>query len=373
MARFAAHMTKSSGHRPLLVWLVSAASAACGARAPAKQPDVADRIAIIASERGPQGTRLVVLDEAGDRQFELLQPPDAITRDTHPAVSPDGKWLVFASSRERKLDETSLWIAPLAAGAAPQRLTDGAGIESHPVWSADGRSIVFASTRDGGDFDLYAQAIESGRAAGAPVALTNGPGHEVTPALGSDGDIFYAAITQVAEAEVTSRLEARAQDGAIRRLTDGPADASPALSPDARTLVFARPTQHAAGLDAELWTMPVNNSAAAAPLLELPLTDESGPVWSPDGRFVFATSVLRGAAGNAVFSSVIVIDTKARPLKARLLVDRIGAIARLTPALTRTPLDADVLSQDPEYLPELARIMAGPMSQHKREGSPRNP
>ena len=121
----------------------------------------------------------------------------------------------------------------------------------------------------------------------------------------------------VADGQVESHLEERDPNGRIAKVTAGPADTSPALSPDDRTIVFARPKEHNGAPDAELWTMPVHGEMASQ-LVDLPLTDESGPVWSPDGRFVFATSVLRGAAGNPVFSSVIVIDTHARPVKARL-------------------------------------------------------
>jgi hypothetical protein len=108
--------------------------------------------------------------------------------------------------------------------------------------------------------------------------------------------------------------------------------------------------------------MPLHGKTVASQLIDLPMTDESGPVWSPDGRYVFATSVLRGAAGNPLFSSVIVIDTRGRPPRARLLQDRVGAAMRLTPAVTHAPLDADALAADPEYLPELARIVARAMA-----------
>lgn len=347
-------------------------AAACGARPePAAPAAPQARIAIIAAERGPQGARLVVLDESGDRQFELLRAADAIVRDTHPIVSPDGHWLVFASSRGRPLDETSLWIAPLAAGAEPVPLTSGTWIDAHPTWTPDGRAIVFASTREGGDFDLFRLAIDRGRAVGEPEQLTYGAGYEVTPAVAKDGTIIYAAITPKGQGQVESHLEERAPDGTIRALTDGPADTSPALSPDERSLAFARPVEHNGGVDSELWTMPLYGKAAASPLIDLPMTDESGPVWSPDGRYVFATSVLRGAAGNPVWASVIVIDTRARPRKARLLQDRVGAIARLTPAVTRVVLDEKALAADPEYLPELARIMAEVMAkQQQLEHSP---
>lgn len=345
------------------------ACCACGTR-PVAEPTVPDRIAIIAAERGPHGARLVVLDERGDRQFDLIRPADTLVRDTHPVVSSDGSWVVFASSRGRALDETSLWIAPLVAGADPQPLTRGSAIDSHPVWTHDGSAIVFASTRDGGDFDLFRLAIDRGRAIGEPERLTNGAGHEVTPAVARDGSIVYAAITPLGDGHVESHLELRDPSGAISRLTAGPADTSPALSPDERTLVFARPQEHNGAPDAELWAMPLHADDMASQLVDLPLTDESGPVWSPDGRFVFATSVLRGAAGNPVFSSVIVIDMHGRPMKARLLKDRAGAIARLTPAVTRVPLDARALASDPEYLPELARIVAKAMAAQKLEQNP---
>src|SRR5262249_60353445 len=111
-------------------------------------------------------------------------------------------------------------------------------------------------------------------------------------------------------------------------------------------------------------------TGAIAPLVDLPLTDESGPVWSRDGRFVFATSVLRGAEGRVVFSSIIHVDTRETPPVARILEDRVGGIVRLTPAVTAAPLDAAALHRDPAYLPELARIMAQLIAQQPTQPEP---
>jgi Tol biopolymer transport system component len=335
---------------------------------PVPRAPVRDRIAIVGAERGPQGARLVSIDEHGDRQFELVQPATATVRDTHPAVSPDGKWIVFASSRGRPLDETSLWIAAAGVAMPPHRLTSGAGIDAHPVWLPDGSAVVFASTREAGNFDLWRLALRTG-AAGELVQLTHGAGHEVTPAACPDGTIIYAAVTPDEERrEVESHLEERAPDGTIRRLTSGPADSSPAVSADGARLVFARPQLHDGKPDSELWVM-IRGTGSIAPLVDLPLTDESGPVWSRDGRFVFATSVLRGAQGNVVFSSIIHVDLRDAPPIARVLEDRVGGIARLTPAITATPLDARALHDNPEYLPELARIMSKLIDQ-QREAPP---
>jgi Tol biopolymer transport system component len=336
--------------------------ASCGPP-PAAKPTAPEVVSIVASERGPHGVRLVAIDERGDRRFELVIPAPltatSVTRDSNPAVSPDARWLVFASNRDRSVDGTSLWIAPLAVDAVPRRLTQGTAIDAHPTWSPDGRSIVFASTRADREFDLWRLAIDPAGAPGTLTQLTDAPGHEVTPTVAPDGTIAYASVTPTGAGshEIDSHLEERAPDGTIRKLTEGPGDTSPAFSPDGATIAFARPVVHNGAPDAELWRMD-RGSGAVAQLVELPLTDESGPVWSRDGRFVFATSVLRGAGGNALFSSVVHVDLREHPARARLLGDHAGPVARLTPAVPARRLDVAALRSDPEYLPELARIMA---------------
>ncbi len=348
-------------------WNLAFALCGCGSRPTlATQPAASDRIPIIASERGPQGARLVAIDEHGDRQLLVVRPAPEIALDTNPAVSPDGAWLVFASSRGRPIAETSLWIAPLEAEATAAQLTTGAAIDSHPTWTPDGRAIVFASTREGGDFDLWRLAIDRGHAIGEPTQLTHGEGHEVTPTVASDGTVIYASVTPLAPPEVESHLEERAPDGTIRRLTSGPADSSPALSPDGKTIAFARPQLHNGVRDSELWRMP-RGGELASPIVDLPLTDESGPVWSRDGRFVFATSVLRGEESGALFSSIVHVDLQEQVPRARMLEDHAGAVARLTPALATPTLDVAALRENPEYLPELARVMARAISEQRKK------
>lgn len=325
----------------------------------------------MASERGPSGARLVAIDEHGDRQFALIRPPDhGTTRDTNPAISPDGAWIVFASSRDRAMSETSLWIARVGVEQTPVRLTDGPAIDAHPTWATDGSAIIFSSTRDGGDFDLFRLAIHAGRPAGAPVQLTSAPGHEVTPSVASDGTIVYSSVTPTAEHGVESHLEQRAPDGTITQLTTGPADSAPAISPDGKLLAFARPAIEGDRANAELWLLPHGQSDATA-IVALPLTDEGGPVWSRDGRFVFATSIMKGERG-VLFSSVIHVDLGEPQRRARMLVDHAGASARLTPAVVAPVLDAHALHEDPEYLSELARIMADAIEKRAEAADPEN-
>ncbi len=338
-------------------------------------PPAPPRIAIVVSEGDARGARLVAIDEHGDRQLELVQASATLARDTNPAVSPDGRWLVFASSRGRPLAETSLWIARLAPAAVPVPVTTGPATDAHPTWSANGAAIIWASTRGGHGFDLWRApvALDGPRPVlGAAEQLTRGAGHEVTPTVAPGDVIAYAAVEDRGDGTIASHLEERAADGTIRALTTGTTDSAPAISPDGARLVFARPVARAPGLvDSELFIVA---RAGGEPdvLVDLPLTDESGPVWSRDGRYVLATSLLRGADGRAVFSSVIVIDTREPRPVARLLEDRVGPIARLTPAVAIAALDDAALHADPEYLPELARIMAQPIIESKeRETHPR--
>lgn len=343
-----------------LFWSTLVAIASCGPRpAPVlPAPPRESPVAIVCAERGPSGARLVAVDEHGDRQHVLISEPASVVRDTNPAVSPDGKWIVFASSRDRSLAETSLWIAPVGVEVTPVRLTSGPSIESHPVWTRDGAAIVFASTRDGGDFDLFRLAIADGRAEGAPTPLTSGGGHEVTPTVARDGTIIYAAVTPGA-GTIETHLESRAPDGTITRLSPGPADTSPALSPDERTIAFAHLAMREDRPNTELWLLH-RGDGSAEKVLELPPTDDGGPVWSRDGAFLFATSVVAGEAGpsHPLFSSVIHIDLAEKPRRARMLEDHAGGIARLTPSIASSSLDAAALRANPEYLPELARIMS---------------
>jgi Tol biopolymer transport system component len=299
------------------------------------------------AERGAMGMRLVVIDERGDRQDELLAGAGGVVRDSDPAISPDGRWVAFESSRDGQLE---VWIAPLQLGATPRRLTRERGSEGHPAWTPDGR-VVYESNREG-TFDLY--RVKPG---GTPERLTSGAGNEITPSVAPDGTIYYTAIGRD-----ESHLEARAPDGTITKLTSGPADSSPAVSPDGQTIVFARPYEHHGTLDSDLWVLQKGGDTVAQ-LVDIPVADESGAVWSPDGRFVLATSALRSSTGAPVFASVIAIDMHATPKVARILEERAGALTRITPAVAPGPLDGTTLASNPEYLPELARIVAAAIAE----------
>jgi Tol biopolymer transport system component len=70
---------------------------------------------------------------------------------SNPAISPDGKQIVFTRSWVDKVKDervSNLWIVDID-GSRTRELTSGTWRDSQPVWSPDGKRIAFLSDRDG--------------------------------------------------------------------------------------------------------------------------------------------------------------------------------------------------------------------------------
>ncbi len=95
-----------------------------------------------------------------------------------PAVSPDSKWVAF-SAVDVNLDANTktphLWIVPAAGGDA-KRMTPATGPgEDRPRFSPDGKSMIFESSRDGGSTQIWVQDFDtaSGALTGEPKKVTS--------------------------------------------------------------------------------------------------------------------------------------------------------------------------------------------------------
>jgi len=109
------------------------------------------------------------------------------------------------------------------------------------------------------------------------------------PGLSPDGrEIVYVLRTSDAAADrnVSALWRIGSRDGVSERLTAGPADSSPAWSPDGSSVAFLR----AADGPAQVWLLPARGGEPRR-LTDLPL-GAGRPVWSPDGsRLAFAAPV----------------------------------------------------------------------------------
>jgi dipeptidyl aminopeptidase/acylaminoacyl peptidase len=93
-----------------------------------------------------------------------------------PAISPDGKWVLFAAVdvdlKENKRT-SHLWVVPMAGGPARQLPATSAG-ESGGHWSPDGKSYLYLSAAEGGS-QVWISGFDSasGTPSGTPKKITN--------------------------------------------------------------------------------------------------------------------------------------------------------------------------------------------------------
>jgi dipeptidyl aminopeptidase/acylaminoacyl peptidase len=98
-----------------------------------------------------------------------------------PAVSSDGKWVLFQvvePAYEADKAVSDLWLVPAAGGAPPRRITNTKGGESEAVWSPDSRQIAFVAKREGDDQgQVYLLDIAQGGEARRVTSLSTGASH----------------------------------------------------------------------------------------------------------------------------------------------------------------------------------------------------
>src|SRR5262249_48962345 len=93
----------------------------------------------------------VIEGETGEKR-KLTAPPAVTGIDFLPAISPDGKTVVFFRSIN-ELGGGDLFLVSVAGGE-PKRLTFDSG-GSSPTWTPDGRDILFLSARNSAGLGLW--------------------------------------------------------------------------------------------------------------------------------------------------------------------------------------------------------------------------
>ncbi|MER6573484.1 amidohydrolase family protein [Streptomyces sp. NPDC001093] len=214
----------------------------------------------------------------GPRRAPLAPELPVPVRGLHrPALSPDGRSVAFVALN-------ALWLMPV--GGTPRKLLQAADVHlvQMPAWAPDGRSLLYCTDRDG-----LTAVRRHHLASGADEPLAEGG--RLYPALSPDG-------SRLACQDVTGNLLVRtlatgAEEVLARPLaTDGPPGA-PTWSPDGRYLAFCDRNRLNQRFREGYNLIRVLDTRTGGERRHLPaehqsLSDRvaSGPVWSPDGRWM---------------------------------------------------------------------------------------
>ncbi len=132
-----------------------------------------------------------------------------------PALSPDGKWVVFSvvePAYEEKEQWSDLWLASTDGKGEPRRLTSTRRGESGATWSPDGKRLAFSAKREDDEIEqIYIMDVAAGGEAQRITQLTTGA-H--TPRWRPDGDalLFASEVFPGARNDADNRKALKKQE-----------------------------------------------------------------------------------------------------------------------------------------------------------------
>ncbi|MDQ0463763.1 Tol biopolymer transport system component/C-terminal processing protease CtpA/Prc [Caulobacter ginsengisoli] len=301
------------------------------------------------------------------------------------APSPDGQSIALVAkgisstqwwrNGHAHIDETELWLKPVATGAPYRRLLAADAKHAWPMWSADGGALYYMSDESGAEnvwklatapgaspqqvtkftdgrllwpsiglngrsivfergFAIWKLDTATGQTAQVPITLLGAPAaarpqHRVE----TDLDSFALApdgkkVTFAARGEIFAATTKEGGPG--QRITRTvSAEGQAAWSPDSKRVVYVSEQ----GLDARL--MLYNFQTSQETVLTTATGNDTAPIWSPDGKkiaYVHANRQLR----------VITLDAKGVPASDVALYDN--------PALVSDEGTPPVWSPDGQWL-----------------------
>ncbi len=107
--------------------------------------------------------------------------PDSDANDAFPDFSPDGRRIVFRSTRDGNAE---IYVMN-ADGTNVRRLTRHEATDTMPSFSSTGDRIAFTSFRDG-DFEIYILQLDEDESPSGLERLTRSPGHDMHPKFSPD-------------------------------------------------------------------------------------------------------------------------------------------------------------------------------------------
>lgn len=239
--------------------LLLALSSAC-----TREPPVAEPLA--ATTAPDPGESTVLLDEPG-------------VENAYPRLSNDGKRILYQSNRT---GSWQLFIVDTATGEQ-QRLTTDTFNNNFVDWSADNEWVAFVSDRDGNE-ELYRVRTDGTQLE----RLTEHPERDIHPYFSPDGKYLLFNSTRGNGSLDVYRLDLASRE--LLRITDSPMQETCArYSPDMQHIVLLRngeTSDDVVILDVE--------SQQMANLTNTPLVIDGWPMYSPDGQWIYYSTMLSG-------------------------------------------------------------------------------
>jgi Tol biopolymer transport system component len=208
-----------------------------------------------------------------------------IGSDFDPNVSPDGKQIVYASTRNSR--NSDIYVKKVEGQTVTRLTADGAN-SIQPTFSPDGSFVAFASDRTG-HWDIYVMTADGQK----PFQLTNGLSHEVHPSWSPDGSrICYSAHNERSGQWEIWVVEVA--NPANRKFVANGLFPAWCPSPAVNRIAYQLPRQRGTQLFS-IWTADLVNDEARCQTEVISATRDTAaicPSWSPDGTKLTYTTVL---------------------------------------------------------------------------------
>jgi len=182
-------------------------------------------------------------------------------------------------------------------GKITKRLTDHPGYDAEATISPDGKTMLFTSTRDG-DIDLYTMDLKSGKT----IRITNQLGYDGGAWFSPDGTkIIWRASRPTTPEQVKEYKDLLSEnlvaptnmevwianaDGSNPKQVSkfGQANWAPAYMPDSKTIIFASNHEYKRGFPFNLYTM--NENGENLKKISRDKGFDAFPMFSVDGKKV---------------------------------------------------------------------------------------
>ena len=222
-----------------------------------------------------------------------------------PAVSPDGKWVVFPvlePSYEADKEVSDLWITATDGSSPPRRLTNTKAPEGGVSWAPDSRSIAFATKREGDEAEqIYILDLASGGEARRVTNLSTGASNpQWRPdgkALLFESSVYPNALDDEANKRIATERKARKYN--LHVYEHFPVRYWNQWLDDRQPTILVQLVQE--GSAAKDILSPTNFARTPGfSGVQSETAVSLSPIWSPDGReVVFAATTERWSAAFA--------------------------------------------------------------------------